>query len=51
MIKQDKQDYKPNFTQVKQAERDKGSVVFVVVVVYLCVSDFLQLIFSASHKN
>lgn len=50
MIKQDKQDYKPNFTQVKQTERDKGSVVFVVVV-YLCVSDFLQLLFRASHKN
>lgn len=50
MVKQDKQDYKPNFTQVKQTERDKGSVVFVVVV-YLCVSDFLLLIFSASDKN
>lgn len=36
MIKQDKQDYKPNFTQVKQAERDKGSVV-VVLLLFICV--------------
>lgn len=37
MVKQDKQDYKPNFTQVKQTERDKGSVVFVVVCLYVSV--------------
>lgn len=37
MIKQDKQDYKPNFTQVKQAERDKGSVVVVVLLLFICV--------------
>lgn len=37
MVKQDKQDYKPNFTQVKQAERDKGSVVVVVLLLFICV--------------